>query len=158
MQKYIVLTFFAFLFLGCQQNKNSQDEDNFKIVHIDAEELAEFNFDFFMPQINEILLKQDIELEVKKADDIEYTYEVFINGEKMKLYTEQELNDYSFWNTAPRNFFRKVNDILKNKGSEEMFYLLYGGNDLHVILLTDNQYKIISEKYVNNKKEIPYLP
>jgi len=28
------------------------DDNNFKIVHIDAEELAEFNFDFFLPKLN----------------------------------------------------------------------------------------------------------
>ena len=35
------------------------DDDNFKIAHIDAEELAEFSFDFFLPTLNKILAKRN---------------------------------------------------------------------------------------------------
>src|SRR5690606_5444323 len=54
--------------------KNSFDiysEDNFKFAHIDAEELAEFNFDFFLPQLNKMLTKRNVNLVVKTANDYE---------------------------------------------------------------------------------------
>ncbi len=70
--------------------KNSFDiynEDNFKIAHIDAEELAEFSFDFFLPQLNKILEKRNVNLIVKTANDYENTNDIIINGEKLNLYT-----------------------------------------------------------------------
>ena len=41
---------------------------------------------------------------------------------------------------------------------EEQFYLLYGGNDLHAILLTQKQLSIIEKYYKNKSPEIPYKP
>jgi len=134
------------------------DEDNFKIIHIDAEELAEFSFDFFLPQLNNMLEKRNVNLTVKTANDYENSNNIIINGEKLNLYTKKELDNQTFWDTAPRNFFKKVNELLKAKNSDEQFYLLYGGNDLHTLLLTDKQFSIISEYYKNNEKEKPYKP
>ena len=134
------------------------DEDNFKIIHIDAEELAEFSFDFFLPQLNKMLEKRNVNLTVKTANDYENSNNIIINGEKLNLYTKKELDNQTFWDTAPRNFFKKVNELLKAKNSDEQFYLLYGGNDLHTLLLTDKQFSIISEYYKNNEKEKPYKP
>jgi len=141
--------------------KNSFDiysEDNFKFVHIDAEELAEFNFDFFLPQLNKMLAKRNVNLVVKTANDYETTNDIVINDEKLNLYTKKELNNRTFWDTAPRNFFKKVNGLLNAKNSEKQFYLLYGGNDLQTLLLTDEQYLIILEYYKDNEKDKPYKP
>jgi hypothetical protein len=134
------------------------DEDNFKIAHIDAEELAEFNFDFFLPQLNKLLGKRNVNLIVKTANDYEKTNNILINGEQINLYTKKELENLTFWETGARNFFKKVNEILKAKKIDEQFYLLYGGNDLHALLLTDKQYSIIIEYYKDNEKERPYKP
>ena len=134
------------------------NEDNYKIVHIDAEELAEFSFDFFMPNLNKILKKREFKLNVQTANDYENTNDILINGEKVKLYTKEQLDNGNFWESASRNFFKEVNKQLTSKKIEESFYLLYEGNDLHVLLLTANQYKIIVDKYKNETKEIPYLP
>lgn len=137
---------------------NIYDEDNYKIVHVDAEELSEFSFDFFLPQVNRILLKRGIKLEVQLTSDYETSNEVFINGQKIKLYTSQELESGAFWDSAPRSFFRRVNELLRENNIEEKFYLLYGGNDLHTLLLTENEFNIISERYKDDKNEMPYLP
>ncbi|MRI63968.1 hypothetical protein EDM00_08210 [Ornithobacterium rhinotracheale] len=133
-------------------------EENCKIVHIDAEELSEFNFDFFMPKLNFILGKRNIALEVKKTIDYENSLEIKINNEKLKLYTKSDMDNETFWDTAPRNFFKKVNEILNMEGINEQFYLLYSGNDLHALLLTKKQYQIITEYHINNEKEKPYKP
>ncbi len=139
-------------------NFDIYNEDNLKIAHIDAEELAEFSFNFFLPQLNNILEKRNVSLTVKSADDYEKTNDIIINDEKLNLYTKKELDNQTFWNTAPRNFFRKINEILKIQNIDEQFYLLYGGNDLQTILLTDKQFSIISEYYKDNEKEKPYKP
>lgn len=134
------------------------DEGNFKIAHIDAEELAEFNFDFFVPTLNKILAKRDFKLSAQKLNDKDNSFDVLLNGDTVQLYTQSELNNSTFWDTAPRNFFKKVNELLKAKNSNEQFYLLYGGNDLHTLVLTDKEFSIISDYYKDNDKERPYKP
>ncbi len=134
------------------------DDRNNKILHVDAEELAEFQFNFFLPQLNVILKKRNFQLEVKTADNYETSNEVFLNGEKIRLYTKDELEKRDFWDIASRAFFKKLNELLKNQNFKESFFLLYNGNDLHALLLTDNQFNIIANKYKNEPKEIPYRP
>jgi hypothetical protein len=133
-------------------------EDNFKIAHIDAEELAEFSFDFFLPNVNRILSKRDVKLSANKLNDKENSFDALINSDTIRLYNQKDLNNNSFWDIAPRRFFLKVNEILKAKNIDERFYLLYGGNDLHAILLTDKQLSIIADYFKNEPKEIPYKP
>jgi hypothetical protein len=77
---------------------------------------------------------------------------------RIKLYTKEALENGSFLDSAPRIFFREINRQLRDKKTTESFYLLYGGNDLHVLLLTKNQHEIIAEKYKNDSGETPYLP
>ena len=134
------------------------DDDNYKITHIDAEELAEFSFDFFVPNLNRLLEKRQVNLSVKKLNSNDNSFDILINEDTIQLYSQNDLNNSLFWDTAPRNFFKKVNEILKTKNIDEQFYLLYGGNDLHTLLLTDKQFSIISEYYINNDKEKPYKP
>lgn len=143
------------------QLKNSfdiYDDDNFKITHIDAEELAEFNFDFFIPNLNRLLEKRQANLSVNKLNTDDNSFDIIINQDTIQLYSQNDLDNNLFWDTAPRNFFKKVNEILNNKNIDEQFYLLYGGNDLHTILLTDKQFSIISEYNKANEKEKPYKP
>ena len=137
---------------------NIYDDDNFKIAHIDAEELAEFSFDFFLPNLNRIIAKRDIKLSAQKLNDNENSFNVLINGDTIQLYTQKDLDNNTFWDTAPRNFFRKVNQLLKLKNCNEQFYLLYSGNDLHTMLLTDKQFSIILDYYKDNDNEKPYKP
>lgn len=134
------------------------NEGNNKIAHIDAEELAEFSFGFFQPRLQKMLEKRNFKFTVQPAGDYETTYDVLINGEKIKLYTKEEMEKLDFWDLASRNFFEELNKQLQNKKIDESFYLLYGGNDLHVMLLTSDQQKIIADKYKNDTKETPYLP
>jgi len=134
------------------------DVGYFRLVPIDAEELSEFNFGFFLPNLNKTLAKRDIILTVQKLNGKENSYDVLINGDTIQLYTQKDLDNETFWDTASKKFFQKVNEILKAGNSDEQFHLLYGGNDLHAILLTDKQLSIISDYYKGEPKEIPYKP
>ncbi|UPQ79093.1 hypothetical protein M0M57_15915 [Flavobacterium azooxidireducens] len=134
------------------------NEDIFRLIHVDAEELAEFSFDFFLPNLNKVLKKRSFEISIRKSDQIEFNNTIFINEEEIMLYSQYDLENYTFWDVAPRRFFSKINELLKKQNSNEKFFLLYEGNDLHVILLTEKQFKIICEKYEYNKRDIPYLP
>lgn len=134
------------------------EEKNYKIAHIDAEELVEFSFDFFLPQLQRILNKRNFKLSVRTADDYEISNDIYINDEKIKLYTKVEIVKDTFWDTGARNFFNKINELLLQDGIMEKFYLLYDGNDLRVLLLTDKQYRIIKHRLFDNENEQPYLP
>ncbi len=143
---------------GIISSFNIYDRDLFKIAHIDVEELTEFSFDFFLPNLNEILAKRDLQLVTEKLNDEDNSFDIVINGDTIQLYAQKDLNDYTFWDLAPGNFFRKVNEILKSKDIGEQFYLLYGGNDLHVMLLTQDQFLIIKDYYKDDPRNAPYLP
>lgn len=133
-------------------------DDNFKITHIDAEELAEFSFDFFLPNLNRILAKRDLKISARKLNENEKSFDALINGDTIELYSQKDLDSNKYWDVASRSFFREVNELLKAKNGDEQFYLLYGGNDLHAILLTDKQLSIIVDYYKDKPKEIPYRP
>ncbi|MBX2899641.1 MAG: hypothetical protein KF775_08320 [Cyclobacteriaceae bacterium] len=132
--------------------------ENFKIVHIDAEELVEYNFNFFIPRLSQLLERRGFELDVRVASDYENTNDIYINGTKVNLYTKRDLENGSFWDSGPRKFFKEINTQLASRNVSELFYLLYDGNDLHTILLTPAQHSIIESNYKYNQREIPYLP
>ena len=134
------------------------DEDINRTTHIDAEELAEFSFDFFLPRLKQILKLRGFDLIVRTSEDYQETYDVFINEEKIKLYTSEDMEHDNFWMVASRAFFKEINRQLKNSGIEESIYLLYEDNDLHALLLTPNQCSLIQDKYRANPKELPYDP
>ncbi|HXB41914.1 MAG TPA: hypothetical protein VNZ49_15335 [Bacteroidia bacterium] len=134
------------------------DDESNKILHVDAEELAEFQFRTFLPELNVVLSKRNFTLDVKTADNYETSNEVLLNGDKIQLYTKDELEKGDFWDKASRAFFKKLNDLLKKQSINESFFLLYSGNDLHALLLTDKQFSIIVDRYKNEPKEIPYRP
>lgn len=134
------------------------DESQNKMLHVDAEELAEFQFDFFLPRLNVILGKRHFHLAVKPADNYETSNEVFLNGEKIQLYTDDEFEKGNYRNQAARRFFKKLNELLKRKHPEESFFLLHSDNDLEAYLLTARQQKIIAERYKDEYLYIPYKP
>jgi hypothetical protein len=156
--KYADSTKFDSLKTQLSNSFDIYEDENFKIAHIDAEELAEFSFDFFLPSLNKILSKRDIKLTAQKQNNNDNSFDALINDDTIQLYNQSDLDNNTFWDTAPRNFFRKVNEILKAKNSDERFYLLYGGNDLYTLLLTHKEFSIISDYYKDNDKDRPYKP
>ena len=84
------------------------DDENFRIALIDAEELSEFNFDFYLPNLNKILAKRDIKLSVQKLNDKENSYDALMNGDTINLYTEEELNKEHFGILHQEIFFENL--------------------------------------------------
>lgn len=105
-----------------------------------------------------MLHKRNLNLTINLTKNYQTTYEIILNDKVVKLYSKDQLDNFKFWDSAPRNFFKKINEILKINKKDERFYLLYGGNDLAVLLLTEKQFEIIKRKYINEPSEIPYLP
>ncbi len=127
-------------------------------MHIDAEELAEGSFGFFKTELTNVLKKRGLEITFSTTKNFEKLHEVMINNETFPLFDDKNLADYSFWDTGPRRFFGKINQELEKNNSQERFYLIYGGNDLGAILLTERQFSIIAKINEGNTKEIPYKP
>ena len=82
-------------------------EESFKIAHVDAEELAEFSFDFFLPSLNRILSKRDIGLTAQKLNSNDGSFEALINDGTVQLYTQSDLDNNTFWDTATKIFLGK---------------------------------------------------
>lgn len=129
-----------------------------RYVHIDAEELAEGSFDFFKINLTEILKKRGLEITFFTTQNFEKSHEVIINKKKFYLFDDKNIADFSFLDIGPRRFFKAINQELQISKSDERFYLLYGGNDLGAILMTDKQFEIIEKINEGNSKEIPYKP
>ncbi|MBK6962674.1 MAG: hypothetical protein IPH20_01750 [Bacteroidales bacterium] len=129
-----------------------------RYVHIDAEELAEGSFNFFKNDLTKILKKRGLEITFSTTGNFEKLHEVMINNRRFNLYDDKNLADFSFWDIGSRRFFNAINLELEKSKSNERFYLLYGGNDLGAILLTDEQFELIEKINEGNAKEIPYKP
>ncbi|HZY79657.1 MAG TPA: hypothetical protein VFE50_09050 [Cyclobacteriaceae bacterium] len=129
-----------------------------KTALIDEEELAEFNFDFFLPDLKRILSLRGFTLDVKTGDDYETNYTATINGVKVQFYGQEDVEHDNIWKLASGVFFKEINSQLKNKKISESLYLLYEGNDLQAILLKESEYEIIKQTYKAIPSEIPYLP
>lgn len=129
-----------------------------RYVHIDAEELTEGSFDFFRTDLTRILKKRGFEVTFSTTENFETLHEVMINNEAFALFDDKNLTDNSFWDIGPRRFFDELNKELEKRKLQERFYLIYGGNDLGAILLTERQFSIIAKINEGNTKEIPYKP
>lgn len=156
--KYAEVSKIDSLQYGILNSFNIYEEDTNKYALIDEENIAEFTFDSFMPQIEKMLQKRKIEIKVEVPKDYEKTYSVIINSEVLKLYFDENQKEKSLIENSTSIFFKKINEILKKNSSNEKFYLLYGGNDLGAFLLDEKQYEIIKERYRESDNEIPYLP
>lgn len=156
--KYAEVSKIDSLQYGILNSFNIYEEDTNKYALIDEENIAEFTFDSFMPQIEKMLQKRKIEIKVEVPKDYVKTYSVIINSEVLKLYFDENQKEKSLIENSTSIFFKKLNEILKKNSSNEKFYLLYGGNDLGAFLLDEKQYEIIKERYRESDNEIPYLP
>lgn len=156
--KYAEVSKIDSLQYGILNSFNIYEEDTNKYAFIDEENIAEFTFDSFMPQIEKMLQKRKIEIKVEVPKDYVKTYSVIINSEVLKLYFDENQKEKSLIENSTSIFFKKLNEILKKNSSNEKFYLLYGGNDLGAFLLDEKQYEIIKERYRESDNEIPYLP
>ena len=118
-----------------------------RYVHIDAEELAEGSINPIVTALAKELQLRGISLKVALSHDFENDHTMIINNQSMVLFTDEELNDanYTFWETAPQNFFKRVNLLLERSRSDERCYLLYSGNDLSVMILTLKQMELFNE-------------
>lgn len=124
-------------------------------IPLDAESLAESGMVENYNEVMEIFKQRGINLEpIEERVDYELErYEVFFKGREYEIYSNA--NDYESWGKATFAFFYIINSQLQNH--EKRFYALYGGNDLHGILLTPEEREKACAS-LEKKTEWPYLP
>lgn len=129
-------------------------EDSGRDFSTDAESLAEGGISEFYNSIKEFMKKQNVDIvEIEDFSDKGYTIQ--INGEKYVIYNEEELNSKDIWQLSTIRSFAIINKLLKDANSSERLYILYGGNDLRGVFLTDDMYKVIIDSNLLPKKELP---
>ena len=98
---------------GIMNSFNIYEEDTNKYALVDEENIAEFTFDAFMPQIEKMLEKRNTTIDVEVPKDYEKTYSVIINNEALKLYIDENQKEKSLIENSTSIFFKKLNEILK---------------------------------------------
>lgn len=125
-------------------------EDTKRDYMSDAEDLAEGGIGDFFETIKPFLATQNVKLVVSDENFSDKGYKIKVNGIEYEIYSEQESQAANVWELTANRSFAIINDSLIKAGSLERIYILYGGNDLRAIFLTEDMYKLISES-----KELP---
>jgi hypothetical protein len=109
----------------------------------DAESLAEGGIPDFYNDIRDFLRKQNVEINVKNESFSSKGYTLNVNGSTYKIYDENEMESKNIWELSTVRGFAIINKLLKDAGSDEQLYMLYGGNDLRAVFLTEEMYQLI---------------
>ena len=114
--------------------------------HADAEGLTEGDVLDLLRHVKPFLDTQGVLLASLDQDfTVGGSYSVKVNGQDFALYTEDELNEVDdIWALTTRRCLGILNTLLQQHQSEERAYLLYGGNDAHIVFLTPTMQDLIS--------------
>jgi hypothetical protein len=121
----------------------------------DAESLAEGGIGEFYKDVSVFLLRQNVNLEVTNEDFSDKGYSIVVNGTEYEIYSARELESGDIWELSTVRSFSIINKLLKDAGSKEQVYALYGGNDLRAVFLTDEMYDFIKKCKCIPDKEQP---
>ena len=140
MKKLIaaIITFFGFSTTIASAGNLSLDYD--KLIHLDAEDLAEAGIKDAYESIKPILKTYGINPSeiIEKQDNDLPSYSIVCSGVTYDIYSPAltDSNGQS-WGRATYAFFAIINSQLKKSGLK--FYAINGGNDLGGMFLTEIQ-------------------
>jgi hypothetical protein len=121
----------------------------------DAEDITEGGVSRFFESIKEFLKSQNVNVKITNEDSSGIGYFITINDKRYEIYSEKEQDSSDLWGICTNRSFAIVNKLLKEAGSKERVYVLYGGNDLRAIFLTDEMFEIINKYTALPEKEQP---
>ena len=114
--------------------------------HADAEGLTEGDVLDLLRRVKPFLETQGVLLERLDQDfTVGGSYSVTVNGVEFLLYTEDELDVEDIWALTTQRVLRILNTLLEQYQSDERAYILYGGNDTHIVFLTPPMQELISK-------------
>lgn len=113
--------------------------------HADAENLTEGDVLDLLQRVRPFLDTQSVLLEKIDQDfSVGGAYSVRVNSREFVIYTEEELHNVEdIWALTARRCLGILNNLLEQRQSEERAYLLYGGNDAHIVFLTPAMQDVI---------------
>ena len=113
----------------------------------DAEDLAEGDVGGTIKRMREVLRAEGVPI-TRVADhpeDADGAYSVEIDGRHHVVWTMDDAeHDGDAWDLATRHLLDIVNQLLRDAGSPEHLYSIYGGHHGRVILLTDEMHAYLS--------------
>ncbi|MGE5703113.1 MAG: hypothetical protein ACM32O_11325 [Clostridia bacterium] len=128
----------------------------------DAENLAEGGVKTFLEDIDPALRLRKVVIKELREEFSEQGYFITINGIKYTIYTEKEFESVDTWELSSIRTFSIINRLLKEAGSTERVYQLYGGNEQLAIFLTPEMYDLIKNAKgldeIEKPKSIGVLP
>lgn len=129
-----------------------------RIFMSDAEDLAEGFIEPFYMKMEPFLSKEGVRIQ-HYEQSINEKYEIAINGQKYLIYDDKTDNPFDIWEMAANRTFAVINILLREAGSKERLYSLYGGNDLYAVFLTDEMFEAINQANFIKKIDKPaYIP
>lgn len=121
----------------------------------DAENLAEGGVQEFLTKIAPFLTTQGVQIDSIDEHFTDTGYRITIKGREYELYSEAERASANIWELTTTRAFGIVNTLLREAGSRERVFILYGGNDLHAVFLTDEMYEVLRRAAVLPPQEMP---
>ncbi|WP_431050066.1 hypothetical protein [Roseateles sp. L2-2] len=127
-----------------------------KLIHLDAENLSETGILSAYMKLQP-LLKQFAESPIEvieHIDDSEPSYAISAAGKRFQVWDSGTTN-VACWERATVAFFDIVNANLQT--SSHKFYAFYGGNDLHGMFLTEEEFAA-ARRALKKRSDWPWLP
>lgn len=124
-----------------------------RIYFADAEELAEGGVCDFLEKMKPVLALERIQFrslrdETRWDEQGNYSYHIFIDGKRYKIYDDTE-DGHNSWCWAHKRTIEIINEFLRAASSEETAYAQATGNDASVALLNDALYSYIRSLPIN---------
>lgn len=136
----------------------AQELDYSRVIHLDAEDLAEQGMaEGYLRLLPELKAYVAVPLVLtEKVDSDRGHYTVFADGFAQRISPSPLGGDeYESWGVATAALFKTVNRQLG--GTSVKFYALNSGNDLMGIFLTERQ-ATAARKTIKRRSDWPYLP
>ncbi|MBL1281607.1 MAG: hypothetical protein COA33_015125 [Fluviicola sp.] len=123
---------------------------DFRFYWLDSEKLFEGGglisyLHEIKPTFDKLNLNLDFKSDSTQMNKSKFVHTIVIN--ECTYYAFNEEINYSSWGIATYNFAKIINDVFEKQNSNERVYLISGGNDGRMVILTDEIYSYLKSVY-----------
>ena len=129
--------------------------DSPRFIMADSEEFAEGGIGEWLDEFRDVLAKYGFTFQSHQDHCDETGYQFELDGNRHRVYTEQQLQNENIWEIATRSVQQMINTQLRSKGIENRAYLFYGGNDGQFAMLTPQMADAMIDSSLIEKRELP---
>jgi hypothetical protein len=124
----------------------------------DTEDLAEEGIGEHILRLKGVLAAEGVTLH-SVADHAEnFDYRVTVNGETYLIYDDYIYNHSVVNGIAQKRFLEIVDALLRDAGSDERLYAIYGGNEGRVIFLTEEMFNFLKFGIPKDYIDMRWMP